>query len=128
MTNASANTKAAHSGAHVHPHTSKVAGSGGASHVDAADEFLSSVKTLKEAEKSAAAKLEEGKKEAARVEAGGKEHAVEIASRANEKAVAAKNEILSTGREKTEKEVSELTKDAHKQAEKLKSTRKGGLR
>ncbi|MCX6773158.1 MAG: hypothetical protein NTV88_05325 [Candidatus Micrarchaeota archaeon] len=112
MTNASANTKAAHSGAHAH-----------AAH--AADEFLSSVKTLKEAEKSAAAKFEEGKKEAARVEAGGKEKAVEIASRANEKAVQAKNELLSSGRDKTEKEVSELTHDAQKQAEKIRAKRLG---
>lgn len=108
MTNTSADTKSAHGGAHQHA---------------ASEDFLSSVKALKEAEKSAARVLEEAKKEAARVEAQGKEHAVEIASRANEKAVQAKNETLATGREKTEKEVSELLHEAKKQAEKIRGKR-----
>jgi vacuolar-type H+-ATPase subunit H len=106
----SADTKAAHKGAHAHT-------------AHAEDEFLSSVKTLKEAEKSSAAAVEEAKKEAARIEAHGREKAIEIISRANEKAVAAKNEILLAGREKTEKEVSELTHDAKKLSEKIRGKR-----
>lgn len=123
MTNTSVDAKAAHRGAHAHPHTSGVAEAGGASRLDAADDFLSSVKALKEAEKSSARMLEEARKEAARIEAQGKEKGVEIASRATEKAVQAKNEILASGREKTEKDVSELMHEAKKQAEKIRGKR-----
>ena len=123
MDKRSADTKAAHTGAHAHPHTSGVAETGGASRLDAADDFLSSVRTLKEAEKSAAAKVEEGRRQAAKIEALGKEKAVEIASRANEKAVQTKNEILASGRGKTEQEVSGLHHEAKKQAEKIRAKR-----
>lgn len=123
MTNSPVDAKAAHKDAHAHPHASKAAETGGASHVDAADEFLSSVKALKEAEKAAAQSVEEARKEAARIEAQGREHAVEIASRASEKAVQAKNELLTQGREKAEKEVSELLHEAKKQAEKIRGKR-----
>lgn len=109
MTNTSVDAKAAHKDAHQH--------------AASPDDFLSSVKALKDAEKSAARMLEEAAKEAARVEAQGKEHAVEIASRANEKAVQAKNEMLASGREKTEKDVSELMHEAKKQAEKIRGKR-----
>lgn len=81
------------------------------------------MKALKEAEKSAAAKVEEAKKLSAHIEAQGREHAVEIAARANENAVQAKNEILSQGREKTEKEVADLHNEAKKQAEKIRAKR-----
>ena len=109
VTNTSVDAKAAHRGAHAHAATP--------------DDFLSSVKTLKEAEKSAAAKVEEAKKEAARIEAQGREKAVEIASRAAEEAVEAKNEIFASERGKTEHEVSERLHDARKQAEKIRGKR-----
>lgn len=109
MTNTSVDAKAAHTGAHAH--------------AASADEFLSSVKALKEAEKSAAQVVEGAKKEAARIEAQGRERAVEIASRANEKAVQAKNEMLSQGREKTEQGVSGLHHESKKQAEKIRGKR-----
>ena len=109
MDKRSADTKEAHHGAHQH--------------AASPDDFLSSVKALKEAERSAAQALEQARKEAARIEAQGKEHAVEIASRAAEKAVQAKNELLTAGREKTENEVSGLHREAKKLSEKIRGKR-----
>ncbi len=106
MTNASANTKAHQ-----------------AAHAASSDEFASSVKALREAEKAAAAKLEEARKEAARVEASGRENAVEIAAKAAEKAVQAKNSLLLDGRERSEKEVKEILSEAGKQAAKIRVKR-----
>lgn len=88
-----------------------------------ADDFLSQVRSLKEAEKSAQAVLEEAKTRASQIEAGARERAVEIAAGASEKSVAIKNELLATGREETEKEVAGVTSDAKKSAEKIRGKR-----
>lgn len=137
MTNASANTNA------HNPHTpAGVAETGGARRLDGAHshsgddrahgagdterssvEFLTSVRTLKEAEKSAAQKLEEAKKEAAKIEASAREKAVELQAKAAEKAVATKNELLADGKRKTEAEIKGILDEAHKQAAKIRAKR-----
>ena len=94
-----------------------------AAHAASSDNFLSSVKALREAEKGAAAKVEEARKQAAGIEAQGREKAVEIAAKASEKAVAAKNELLSAGREKSDKEVKEILSEAGRQAAKMRAKR-----
>ena len=106
MTNASANTKAHQ-----------------AAHAASPDEFLSSINSLKQAEAAAAGKLDEARKEAARVEAAGREKAVEMSAKAAEKAVQAKNELLSAGREKSEKEVNDILSEAGRQAAKMRAKR-----
>ena len=87
------------------------------------DEFLSQVRTLKEAEKSAQAVVEAAKANAAQIEAAAREKAVEIAARSSEKAVAAKNDILAKGREETDKEVNSVINEAKKSAEKIQGKR-----
>jgi len=137
VTNASANTNA------HHPHTpAGIAETGGARRLDAVHshsgddrahgagdsersslEFLTSVRTLKEAEKSAAQKVEESKKEAAKVEAQAREKAVEMQAKASEKAVAAKNELLAEGKRKADAEIKEILSEAQKQAAKMRAKR-----
>ncbi len=106
MTNASANTNAHH-----------------AAQSDYADQFLSSIKSLREAEKAAAGKVEEAKQEAARIEAAAREKAVEISAKASEKAVQAKNELRLDGRTKSDKEVKDIISEAQKQASKIRTRR-----
>ncbi|VVC01040.1 Uncharacterised protein [uncultured archaeon] len=105
-------------GEHAHAH----GGQAGAEH----DEFLASIRKLKEAEKSAEAILEAAKRQASATEALSRERAVEISAKAAEKAVLAKNEILAEGRKKTETEVSSIINDAKKQAEKIRGRRLDG--
>ncbi|MFA6489198.1 MAG: hypothetical protein WCT52_00790 [Candidatus Micrarchaeia archaeon] len=88
-----------------------------------ADDFLSQVRSLKEAEKSAQAVLDEAKGKAAQIEAGARERAVEMAARASEKSVAVKNEVLAKGREETDKEANGVINDAKKSAEKIRGKR-----
>lgn len=88
-----------------------------------ADDFLSQVRSLKEAEKSAQAALDESKAKAAQIESAAREKAVEISAKAAEKAVAAKNEILAKGREEADKEVNGILADAKKQTEKIRGKR-----
>ena len=92
-------------------------------HAASSDDFLSSVKALREAEKGASAKVEESKRQAAAIEAQGREKAVEISAKATEKAVAAKNELLSSGREKSDSEVNGILSDAGRQAAKMRAKR-----
>ena len=106
MTNASANTKAHQS-----------------AHAASSEEFASSVKALRGAESKAAGRVEEARKQAGAVEAQGRQNAVEIAARASEKAVAAKNELLSSGREKSDGEVEKILSEAGRQAAKMRAKR-----
>jgi vacuolar-type H+-ATPase subunit H len=92
-------------------------------HHESADEFLSQIKFLQDAEKSALAEIEGAKKQSAQIEAAGREKAVEADAKAAERAVQAKNEVLARGREQTDKEVSDILGDAKKQAEKIKGKR-----
>ncbi|MFA6908248.1 MAG: hypothetical protein WC263_05480 [Candidatus Micrarchaeia archaeon] len=86
-------------------------------------EFLAQVRALKDAERSAAAQVEEARAEAARIEAAARESAVEIVSRAQEKAVEAKNEIHAKRREQTEGEVGAILGAAKKQAASIRAKR-----
>lgn len=94
-----------------------------AHHASGPDDFISSVRTLKAAEQSAAAMVEDAKKEAAKIEASAREQAVEAASKAQQKAVEAKNEILSKGREQSDKEIHEIMGQARKQSGAIKQKR-----
>lgn len=88
-----------------------------------ADDFLSQIGTLRQAEEAALASVESARQAAAQAEAAGREKAVEIAARASERAVEAKNEILSKGRAETDKECGAIIGEAKKQAEKIRSKR-----
>lgn len=86
-------------------------------------EFLTQVRSLREAEKSASSVVEEARKRASEIEAEARGKAVEISSRAQEKSVEEKNEVLAKGREQTEREVLSIINDAKKKAEKIKASR-----
>ncbi|MFA6214553.1 MAG: hypothetical protein WC717_04725 [Candidatus Micrarchaeia archaeon] len=101
-----------HSAAHAHPGPSSHDG-----------EFLSQVRALKEAEKSAASQVEGARAEAARIEAAARESSVEMISKAGQKAVEAKNEILARRREQTESEVGSILGAAKKQAGAIRAKR-----
>lgn len=87
------------------------------------DEFLASIRSLKEAEKSALTHVEAARKQAADIEARGREKAVEISAKAQEKAVGIKNEIIAKGRVETEKEVGSILNEAKKQSERIRAKR-----
>jgi vacuolar-type H+-ATPase subunit H len=87
------------------------------------DDFLHSIRQLKEAEKAAADRAEEARKQAAAIEAAGRERAVEISARATELAVQAKNSILAKEREEADAQVSSILGEAKKQAEKIRARR-----
>lgn len=89
----------------------------------AQEEFISQVRILKEAEKSAAARIEEARKQAAQIEASAREQAVEIAGKAQQKAVEAKNEILARKREEADAEIHRILDAARKQAGTIKAKR-----
>jgi len=105
-----------HEHAAVHPH-----GHAHAEHHDG--EFLSQVRGLKDAEKSAAQQVEGARQEAAKLEASAREQAVEIASKAQQKAVEAKNEIMAKKRSETESEISAIMNAAKKQAASIRTKR-----
>jgi len=86
-------------------------------------EFLTQVRALKDAEKSAAQGIEGAKGQAARIEAAARESAVEIISKANEKAVEAKNEILAKKRGEADAEIQKILDAAKKQAGTIKAKR-----
>jgi vacuolar-type H+-ATPase subunit H len=81
------------------------------------------VRALKEAEKSAASQVEGARAEAARIEAAARESSVEMISKAGQKAVEAKNEILARRREQTESEVGSILGAAKKQAGAIRAKR-----
>lgn len=126
-----------HSHAHGHGHSHELHSHGhagqqehahhkhtGAAHAnEGSDEFLASIRLLREAEKSAQSALEGARGQAASIEAQGREKAVEISAKAQEKAVNFKNEIISKGREETEKEVGSILNEAKKQAERIRAKR-----
>ena len=86
-------------------------------------EFLTQVRALKDAEKSAASQVEGARADAANIEAGAREQAVEIVSKAQQKAVEAKNDILAKKREQTEAEVGAILGAAKKQANSIRAKR-----
>lgn len=121
VSKASADTKAAHPhGASADDLLERSEGRG-SSHSEL--DFLSSVRSLKEAEKSAEALLEQAKKEAAQTEADARARAATMAAQAQEKAVQAKNEILAKIREETKKETDRILADAKKQSDKMRGKR-----
>jgi len=87
------------------------------------EEFLASIRKLKEAENSSKEAIEQAKREAAGIEAAAKEKAVEIAAKASDNAVEAKNQMLKEWREKTDREISEIIGEAKKQAGKIREKR-----
>ena len=101
-----------HSATHANAHPA---------HHDA--EFLTQVRALKEAEKSAATQVEGARAEAAKIEASARESAVEIASKAQQRGVEAKNDIHAKRREQTEAEVGAILGAAKKQANSIRAKR-----
>jgi vacuolar-type H+-ATPase subunit H len=101
-----------HSASHAHAH-----------HEHHDGEFLTQVRALKDAEKSAASHVEGARAEAAKIEAAARESAVEIASKAQQKAVEAKNEIYAKRREQTEAEAGAIMGAAKKQASSIRAKR-----
>ena len=103
-------------------------GSGTQSHNTYSDtnpdaEFLSQVRLLRDAEKSAAQRVDEAKKQSTQIEASARESGVEITGKAQQKAVDAKNEILARQRQSTESEISALLGTARKQAAAIRAKR-----
>ena len=92
-------------------------------HSHGADDFISQVRTLREAEKSASQRIEEAKKQASQIEAAAREQAVEIAAKAQQKAVEAKNIIITKEREATDSEIHSILGAARKQAGAIKGKR-----
>ncbi|MFA6328208.1 MAG: hypothetical protein WCY41_02065 [Candidatus Micrarchaeia archaeon] len=86
-------------------------------------EFITQVRALKDAEKSAASQVEAARAEATKLEAAAREQAVEIVSKAQQKAVEAKNEINSKRREQTDAEVGAILGAAKKQANSIRAKR-----
>jgi len=86
-------------------------------------EFLTQVRALKEAEKSAATRVEDARGDAAEIEASAREQAVEILGKASQKAVEAKNDILAKKRAEAEAEVDEILGVAKKQANAIRAKR-----
>ena len=86
-------------------------------------EFLTQVRALKDAEKSAASHVEDARAEAAKVEATAREQAVEITSKAQQKGVDAKNEILAKKRSETDAEINSIMGAAKKQASAIRAKR-----
>jgi ATP synthase H subunit len=89
-------------------------------HQHSADEFLTQVRSLKDAEQAAAARVEEAKKEAMQIEASAREQSVEILNKAQLKAVEAKNELFAKRREETDGEIHNIMGQARKQAATIK--------
>ena len=101
-----------HSSSHTHAQHS---------HHDA--DFLTHVRALKDAEKSAASQVDGAKTEAARIETAARESAVEIVSKAQQKGVEAKNDIYAKRREQTESEINAILGAAKKQASTIRAKR-----
>ena len=93
------------------------------SHPSSSDEFLREVEAVSAAEAAASKKLQDANAEAAKIKAQAQAQAVEIATRAAEKGVEAKNKIILSRRHQTEMKIGQLLNKAGQKSEDYSSRR-----